>query len=68
MQQVKNIRQNETMVFYKNNSNIAMNKCQKDMINNDTICKLLKSEDDIENGRTRNAKEVIEEFRAKYGF
>ncbi len=33
-----------------------------------TIKCLLKSEEDIENGRTKKALDVIEVLRAKYGF
>lgn len=33
----------------------------------ETIRSLLKSEEDIENGRTRDAIEVIKEFKEKYG-
>lgn len=41
----------------------------KDSIfNEETIICLLKSEEDIENNRTRGAREVIEELRSKYGF
>lgn len=39
-----------------------------DIFDEETIRKLLKSEEDIEKGRTRDAKEVIKELREKYGF
>lgn len=38
------------------------------IFNEETIKCLLKSEEDIENNRTRGAREVIEELRSKYGF
>ena len=34
----------------------------------ETVKKLLKSEEDIEKGRTKKASEVLEELREKYGF
>ena len=34
----------------------------------ETVNKLLKSEEDIEKGRTKKATEVIKELRRKYGF
>lgn len=39
-----------------------------DIFDEETIRKLLKSEEDIEKGRTRDAEEVIKELREKYGF
>ena len=33
-----------------------------------TVKQLLKSEEDIEKGRTRKATEVIRELKEKYGF
>ena len=43
----------------ENNNNI---------LDKETINSLLKSEDDIENNRTRNGAEVIKELREKYKF
>lgn len=43
-------------------------ECIDDIFDEETIRKLLKSEEDIEKGRTRDAKEVIKELREKYGF
>ena len=40
----------------------------KSFFDEETVERLLKSEEDIENGRTRNALEVIKEFEEKYGF
>lgn len=58
MKQVKNInRINEEGIL-----------TQDSVFNEETIKCLLKSEEDIENNRTRGAKEVIEELRSKYGF
>lgn len=34
----------------------------------ETVNKLLKSEEDIEKGRTKKASKVLEELREKYGF
>ena len=41
---------------------------KNDMLDEETIKRLIKSEDDIENGRTRDAREVMNEFKKKYGF
>ena len=58
MKQVKNINQiNEEGIMTKDS-----------IFNEETIKCLLKSEEDIENNRTRGAREVIEELRSKYGF
>lgn len=38
------------------------------IFDNKTIISLLKSEDDIEKGRTRNAIEIIKKLREEYGF
>lgn len=43
-------------------------ECVNDIFDEETIRILLRSEEDIENGRTRNAEEVIKELREKYGF
>lgn len=39
-----------------------------EIFDEDTVNKLLKSENDIKNGRVREAKEVMEEFRIRFGF
>ncbi len=58
MKQVKNVKQiNEEDTMAKDS-----------IFNEETIKCLLKSEEDIENNRTRGAREVIEELRSKYGF
>ena len=58
MKQVKNVNQiNEEGIL-----------TQDSIFNEETIKCLLKSEEDIENNRTRGAREVIEELRSKYGF
>lgn len=66
------INQNGEMVIGKNNKNdvvvMSMEEYKNNIFDNETVKKLLKSEDDIENGKTRKASEVIEEFKAKYGF
>lgn len=66
------INQNGEMVIGKNSKNnviiMSMEEYRNNVLNNATIKKLLKSEEDIENGRTRKAIEVIKELRAKYGF
>lgn len=41
---------------------------KNNFFNEETINSLIKSEEDIENGRTRKATEVVKEFEEKYGF
>ena len=55
----------------KNEINIekkVTNINKDEIFNEDTVNKLLKSENDIKNGRVREAKEVMEEFRIRFGF
>ncbi|MCI9245752.1 MAG: hypothetical protein HFJ30_01175 [Clostridia bacterium] len=79
MQQVKSLREIETvinqngeMVIGKNNKNnviiMSMEEYRNNIFDNETVKKLLKSEEDIEKGRTRKATEVIKELREKCGF
>ena len=79
MQQVTSLQEIETvidqngeMVIGKNNKNnvivMSMEEYRNNIFDNETVKKLLKSEGDIEKGRTRKATEVIKELRAKYGF
>ena len=73
LQQIeKFINQNGEMVIGKNNKNnvvvMSMEEYRNNIFDNETVKKLLKSEKDIEKGRTRKATEVIKELRAKYGF
>ena len=66
------INQNGEMVIGKNSNNnvviMSMEEYRNNILDNETVKKLLKSEEDIEKGRTRKATEVIKELRAKYGF
>ncbi len=66
------IRKNGEIVIGKNNRNnlIVMNmeEYRNNIFDKETVKKLLKSEEDIEKGRTKKASEVIKELRAKYGF
>ncbi len=79
MQQVTSLQQIETfinqngeMVIGKNSKNavvvMSMEEYRNNIFDNETVNKLLKSEEDIEKGRTRKATEVIKELRSKYGF
>lgn len=61
------IQQLETVVN-KNDVTMSMRECRNNILDNETVNRLLKSEDDIEKGRTRKATEVIKELRKKYGF
>ena len=60
------MKQNNELILEKCVTNIKNNK--KEIFDEDTVNKLLKSEDDIENGRVREAKEVMEEFRIRFRF
>lgn len=77
MQQVNSIREIETainkngeMVIGKNNKNnvivMSMEEYKNNIFDEETVNCLLKSEEDIEKGRTRKATEVIKEFEEKY--
>lgn len=73
LQQIeKFINQNGEMVIGKNNKNnvviMSMEEYRNNIFDTETVKKLLKSEEDIEKGRTRKATEVIKELREKYGF
>ena len=59
MNQRTNVRQLKNNIMKKNADSIFDEK---------TIKSLLKSEEDIEKGRTKNAKHVLKELEEKYGF
>ena len=66
MQQVTNLQE---ILTNKNKVTITNGEEYKNVIfDNETVKKLLKSEEDIENGKTRKAVDVIKELRLKYGF
>lgn len=44
---------------------MSMEEYRNNIFDNETVKKLLKSEEDIEKGKTRKATEVIKELRAK---
>lgn len=66
------ISQNGKMIIGKNSKNkvivMSMEEYKNNIFNNEMVKKLLKSEEDIEKGRTKKATEVIKELRTKYGF
>ena len=66
------INKNGEMVIGKNKKNnivvMSMEEYKNNIFDSETIKKLLKAEEDIENGRTRKAAEVIKELQGKYGF
>lgn len=76
MQQVTNIQQLETainqngeMVISKDNNNIIimnMEEYRNKALEKDIEKHLLKAEDDIKNGRVREAREVFNEWKEKY--
>ena len=66
MQHLTNLQE---IVTNKNNVTVTNGEEYKNHIfDNETVKKLLKSEEDIEKGKTRNAIDVIKELRLKYGF
>lgn len=66
MQHVTNLQE---IVTNKNNVSVTnVQEYKNNIFDNETVKKLLKSEEDIENGKTRNAVDVIKELRLKYGF
>lgn len=78
MQQVTNLQELETainlngeMVVSKNNKNdviiMSMDEYKKKMMKDKIERNLLKAEEDIENGRVRDADDVFKEWKAKYG-
>lgn len=77
MQQITNIQdlkaivnQNGEMVITINNNKIMIMKMEeyrKRNMKEEIEKHLLKAEEDIENGRVRDAREVFEEWKEKYG-
>lgn len=79
MQQVANIQDIESILdkygelIVKKNSKdnvvvMSIEEYKKRRLENEIEEKLLKSEDDIENGRTQDAIKVFEELEQEYGF
>jgi PHD/YefM family antitoxin component YafN of YafNO toxin-antitoxin module len=77
MQQLKNIEEIENaineygeVVVSKNQKNkiviMSMEEYKKRVLQNDIEEHLLKSEQDIENGRVQDARKVFEEWKEKY--
>ena len=66
------INENGEVVIGKNSENnviiMSMVEYTNNIFDREMIKKLLKSEEDIEKGRTKKATEVIKELRRKYGF
>lgn len=60
---MQRIKEMETAVS-KNNNVIVMSK---EELKNDIEKHLLKAEDDIRNDRVRDAREVFQEWKEKYG-
>lgn len=77
MQQITNIKdlktavnENGEMVITLNNGNIVimkMDEYRKKLMKEDIEKHLLKAEDDIKNGRAREAREVFKEWKEQYG-
>lgn len=77
MQQITNIQdlktavnENGEMVITLNNDNIFIMKMEeyiRKIMKEDIEKHLLKAEDDIKNGRVREAREVFKEWKEQYG-
>ena len=78
MQQLTNLKEIETavnqygeIVIKKNNKNnvvvMSMEEYKKKMLDEEIERKILKSEDDYNNGRVRTAEDVFKEWELKYG-
>lgn len=64
------VNKNGEMVITMNNNNIVIMKMEEykeKLLKEDIEEHLLKAEDDIENGRVRDAREVFKEWKEKYG-
>lgn len=64
------VNKNGEMVITLDNNNIVlmkMDEYKKKLLDKETEKHLLKAENDIENGRTRSAREVFKEWKEKYG-
>ena len=78
MQQLTNLKEIETavnqygeIVVRKNNKNnvvvMSMEEYKKKMLDEEIERKILKSEEDYNNGRVRKAEDVFKEWKLKYG-
>ena len=64
------VNKNGEMVIAMNNDNIVIMKMEEyreKILKEDIEKHLLKAEDDIRNGRVRDAREVFKEWKEKYG-
>lgn len=79
MQQVNRIKEIETainengeMIIFKNSKNnviiMSLEEYRNNIFDDKIVKSLIKSEKDIENGKTRKATDVIKEFEEKYDF
>lgn len=71
MQDLKTaVNQNGEMVITINNNDIVIMKMEEyieKLLKEDIEKHLLKAEDDIKNGRVKNAREIFKEWKGKYG-
>ena len=64
------INQNGEMVIAMNNNDIVIMKMEEyreKLLKEDIEEHLLKAEDDIKNGRVRDAREIFKDWKEKYG-
>ena len=64
------VNKNGEMVITMNNNNIVIMKMEEyreKILKEDIEEHLLKAEDDIKNGRVKDAREVFKEWKEKYG-
>ena len=78
MQRLTNLKELETavneygeIVVSKNNKNnvvvMSMEEYKKKMLDKEIERKILKSEEDYNNGKVRNAEDVFKEWKLRYG-
>ena len=78
MQQLTNLKEIETavnqygeIIVSKNNKNnvvvMSMKEYKSKMLDEEIESKILKSEEDYNNGRVRKAEDVFKEWKLKYG-
>ena len=67
--ELNNIKNKKTSFKRKDIRDVtSMDKYINNIFDEETVEKLLKSEADIEAGRTRKAEDVINELRERFGF
>lgn len=68
MNQTTNVKQLDTRINENEVMAINIEENTDNIFDEETVKSLLRSEEDIEKGRTRKAADVIKELEEKYGF